>query len=255
MIATGSSIAIIMTNTIITNYVSAVVAGLLKKVDTLRELEHQPTNSTINEIFVSELFEEFLPSQLGTGSGIIVNSKGSQSRETDVIIYDNRTMRPFLRQGGKSLFPVESVLATIEVKTSLTLAHIREFEENAKHLCESIWTYGDSIFRPTCFLFAFSGSVPTDLHDETEGKRWLEQNAQYLAGICLVGTCSWMLMAKMDKMDKVEWVGKLDGFETYEEVKRFPAVIIDNIRKIAEWRWRSEGIAHHDWLGAYIRDQ
>ena len=59
------------------------------------------------------------------------------------------------------------------------------------------------------------------------------------------------------------WVHKSDGIATGEEVKRFIAVLLDNVRSLS-WRRMAElnkgkadsyATPHRDWLSVYIREQ
>ena len=84
-------------------------------------LEHIATVGQIREFFVKNVFEKFLPSEVTVGSGQILSSKDDElSKQIDIIIYDNR-FPEFSIKGSEmnALYPVEGVIATIEIKTNL----------------------------------------------------------------------------------------------------------------------------------------
>jgi len=83
---------------------------------------HALHKGTPRETFIKEFLESHLPSNVAIGSGEIIdsNSRPGQSRnQFDVVIY--KRSYPKLNFGGNiSGFLVESVIATIEVKSTLT---------------------------------------------------------------------------------------------------------------------------------------
>jgi hypothetical protein len=50
------------------------------------------------------------------------------------------------------------------------------------------------------------------------------------------------------------WTLREVDIKSHEEIKRFIAVLIDNIRTRSEQRLKVMGLQHWDWLGQYIRD-
>ena len=89
---------------------------------------------TIREILVRDLFRPLLPSDLGVGTGQIATAKNELSPQQDVVIFDRRILPSVLFEETVGIFPVESVLATVEVKTTLTAAELRSAYDNAKRI-------------------------------------------------------------------------------------------------------------------------
>jgi Domain of unknown function (DUF6602) len=102
-------------------FVSRVVAalGAARAVSTL---SHQGVKGAVREVLLRELFRPLLPRDMGVGTGQIATSSGDLSPQLDVIIYDRRILPPVLFEAVLGVFPIEAVLATIEVKTMLTAA-------------------------------------------------------------------------------------------------------------------------------------
>jgi hypothetical protein len=61
-----------------------------------------------------------------------VNGVAEQSCQTDIIIYDNRIVPPFIRKQNMGVYPIHSVIATVEIKTKLNKKELVEAEDAAK---------------------------------------------------------------------------------------------------------------------------
>lgn len=58
--------------------------------------------------------------------GYAVNRNAAHSKEQDILLLDAATSGALLNTSGIQYFPIESVLASIEIKSKLTLAEIRK---------------------------------------------------------------------------------------------------------------------------------
>jgi len=241
-----------MSRTIIQKHSSSIVRNLVEIVEALSGLEHKPTKGELREIFVSNVLDSFLTSQFSVGSGIIVNQKGKQSKQTDIIIYDNRILPPFIKQQNIGVYPAESVIATIEVKSVLSKDQLLKTEQAAKVLRQNVYDPNDSIYgdykylRPLCAVVGFDGGFE-ELSQGVKSKSWLEENIKHLFAICFVNKYSWLFIVKP------EWRFKPYRRETNEETKSFIAVLLDNIRTHGEFRFKKLTSEHKDWLTQYIR--
>jgi hypothetical protein len=78
-----------------------------------------------NEAIIRQMLEKYLPPQYGIVEGFLIDSKGVQSKQTDVIIYDQFTHPHIIfddrDKSAKTnrFIPIDSAVATIEVKTTL----------------------------------------------------------------------------------------------------------------------------------------
>jgi hypothetical protein len=243
-----------MEQTLIQNYATSLIRGLIEKSDSIKKIKHKSLKGQLRELFISEILESFLTNQFDIGSGTIINQKGDESNQTDIIIYDNRILPPFIQQQSLGVYPAESVIATIEIKSNLTKNEILKSESDAKILKEQIYNPMSStsrdyeIFKPICAILGFYGSGVNQLKNLKEGKSWLRNNIEFLTFIGLINKYSWI------KMAATSWTGKLSD-ETNNETKRFIGVLLDNVRTYADKRWRLLLDKHNDWLGIYIRDQ
>lgn len=82
-------------------------------------LSHGSLVGHVREFLVSNFLKSFLPECVEIGTGRVFDSSGNQSKQIDIVLYDNRC--PALRfPSGVGLFPLEGVIATIEIKSSLS---------------------------------------------------------------------------------------------------------------------------------------
>lgn len=96
------------------------------------EVNHPGEKGTFRELFVAQLLHPLLPQQYGIGSGVVIDDWGRQSKQSDIIIYDRRLLPPILMAEGRGLFPIDSVLAIVEVKSKLAARDYIDIVEAAK---------------------------------------------------------------------------------------------------------------------------
>jgi hypothetical protein len=80
-----------------------------------RGLPHRGLVGALNETAIADVIREFLPSDFAVEeNALIIDHTGGQSRECDIVIYDQSMPKYF-----RKVFPIERVHAVIEVKTAL----------------------------------------------------------------------------------------------------------------------------------------
>lgn len=105
---------------IVEQYWSGVARRLQEEVDTFNKLiGHAGEQGRENELSLVRLMENLLPASVGVGSGMIIDSFGGVSKQTDIIIFSSASQPSILAQTTQAIYPVENVLMTIEVKTTL----------------------------------------------------------------------------------------------------------------------------------------
>ena len=67
-------------------------------------------------------------------SGVIVDKWGKQSPQVDLVIYDKRLLPPILEEFGHGIYPFDSTLRIIEVKSTLQKSDLIQLHK----LCESV---------------------------------------------------------------------------------------------------------------------
>lgn len=242
---------------LIKRYASGQVKAVIDKAESIKGVRHKVTKGTLRELFLADLLSPFLSSQFSVGSGIIINQRGEQSHQTDIIILNNHMLPPFIKEQSIGVYPSECVLATIEVKSRLTKSELEKAEEDARHLhnsiCIAIPTVNPTgttiplIYQPLCAVFGFYGKGTELVSSEEAGRRWITERERHLNYICVAKEFSWTLM-------ETEWKYAKGNQITCDETKQFIAVLIDKIRVIAK---RNEDFNlgnPHYWLNNYIKD-
>lgn len=97
---------------------------------------HPGEKGTYREFFIAQLIRPLLPPHFGIGSGVVVEAynKKNESKQSDLIIYDRRLMPPILLAGDRGIFPIDSVLAVVEVKSILTASDYEDLVKAARLL-------------------------------------------------------------------------------------------------------------------------
>ena len=239
-----------MSEKIIPKYTTSIIQGLIGKAKAISDLEHNFVKGRLREYFISDILNNYCTSQLGIGTGVVINQLEIQSNELDIIIYDNRILPPFIKHQNLGVYPAESVLAVIEVKSNLNKTEIINAANKARFLKNNIYDENQSLYRdyvemkPIFTIIGFWGSIRNLLKID-DGRTWLSENAMGLSAICLINKFCWI------KMD--EWTLKKRD-ENNGETKRFLAVLFDNIRRISNQRYNQFGHLHRDWLSIYTRE-
>jgi hypothetical protein len=96
------------------------------------KVEHAGEKGIFRELFISQLIHPLLPFQFGIGSGIVIDKMLKQSRQCDLIIYDRRLLPPILVAEGRGIFPIDSVLAIVEVKSKLRAEDYKQISDAAR---------------------------------------------------------------------------------------------------------------------------
>ena len=92
-------------------------------------LEHSSIVGSAREFIVKRTLRSILPPITHIGTGKVVDFQGKKSRQIDIIVYDSR-FPVFEIQSGIGIYLLEGVIATIEVKSTLTKKSLFEALEN-----------------------------------------------------------------------------------------------------------------------------
>lgn len=82
-----------------------------------KDIVHQGVKGGSNETELSLLVKQVIPSKYKISKGIIENSKGEQSNETDFFIYDDEILPPYIKE-ELAFVPLEAVRYVFEVKST-----------------------------------------------------------------------------------------------------------------------------------------
>lgn len=244
-----------MERTLIQIHTSALIKGLIERTQSIKDLEHKTLKGELREIFVSNLIKNFLPSNFEVGSGVIVNQNGDQSSQTDIIIYDRSFLPPFIKEYNLGVFPAESVLALVEVRSWLDKKVLEEMNSKAYDLFKVVYNRKASLYpdftllRPFFTVFGFYSKTQYKEEKKKELRDWIWDNCKYIDSIYLLNEFSWFNFGR----DKGKNHLKLKD-EFNEETKSFLCLLLDNIVTIV--KRRDYVISEHrDYYGVYVRDQ
>lgn len=110
-------------------------------------IDHTVEKGGFREFFVSQLIRPLIPNHFGIGTGIIIDKSGKQSPQIDLLIYDRRTLQPIFEADNRGIYPIDSVMAVIEVKTSLSTTDLPVLQETA--LCLLPGHHEESLYIST----------------------------------------------------------------------------------------------------------
>jgi hypothetical protein len=153
-------------------------------------MSHPGLKGANAENIVRDFFRQHLPKRIGIGTGVAVDCHGAASRQLDIVFYDSLRTPILFSNGDTQVFPVESILAVMEVKSTLTMKELDSMFKNmlsVKSLQKSAYYVpGGAIERvyylydselavwPMCyFFFAFDADNPTAIAEQirSENKR------------------------------------------------------------------------------------
>jgi hypothetical protein len=104
------------------NYFKFVSQELLIKLAQIKSYvtKHNPTIGVLTEEIVREFLKNHLPDLVNVEQGFILNESGELSKQCDILIYDSQSYAPLYRVNDIVVVPAQSVIAVIEVKTTIT---------------------------------------------------------------------------------------------------------------------------------------
>lgn len=239
---------------LIKQHTSAIIKGFITEANAVKNLDNKTQKGRLRELFTSKILAKFLTSQFSTGTGLIINLKGKQSEQIDIIIYDNRILPPFIEERTVGVYPAECVLGIIEVRSFISKKIIKDYVTRADKLYKDVYYpqydyYHDfAKMRPFYALVGFSGNCFPNSTSQADIFKWLSDNTKPLMGVCRFDRFSWL---------NLKIGGSLKMVDKYnEETKAFVAVLLDNIRTVSQIRYDSLSHGNHrDYLGIYMRDQ
>jgi hypothetical protein len=127
--------------------------------------DNQVLKGQAREIFVSNLLRPYLAPFAGVCSGVAIDSYGDHSKQLDLIIFDRRVIAPSMLRETDGVIPVESVLATVETKSTLTRQELVCSVENARsvkvlrHRPDELEQGSPIKNSPLCYVFAFASDL------------------------------------------------------------------------------------------------
>ncbi|GAA4415322.1 hypothetical protein GCM10011450_14950 [Advenella faeciporci] len=82
---------------IISEKFNAKISSLRNDFEVNRDIVHNGVKGGLNEIELSSIIKEVIPQKYKIAKGVIENSIGEQSNETDFFIYDDEILPPYIK--------------------------------------------------------------------------------------------------------------------------------------------------------------
>jgi len=110
---------------LVSQYWRGVLRRLQAEVEDFNSLiNHRGEQGRENELSIARMLENLIPARYGVGSGLLFDSDGNESSQTDIVLFDAVDEPAILAQTTQVLFPVENVRGAIEVKTNINGAEL-----------------------------------------------------------------------------------------------------------------------------------
>lgn len=164
---------------------------------------HDAEKGAFREFFLSGLLRPLLPDHFAVGSGVVVDGEERQGAQTDIIVYDKRLLPPILLAGERGLFPIDSVLAVVEVKSTLRAGDYDQVVAASRRLSPNsvanpdgmrIMTPGrgtdQTTLYPLCALFAYRSDAAMDEVERLEAR--CPEGHDLVRLICVVDKGVWV---------------------------------------------------------------
>jgi hypothetical protein len=158
--------------------------NLIKKSSLISTLHHPLEKGVFREFFISEILSPLLPHHYDISSGIIVDFKGKQSPQMDVIIYDKRKFPPLMLRAGAGIIPLDSVMCVIEVKSELTATDLRSSLHSATTLNPNYIDHLEMVKSsqasnyPLYAVFAYKSSAQLKEEDDRANQEYISEKIQ-----------------------------------------------------------------------------
>lgn len=201
------------------------------------KLEHRYLIGKYKEILLEQLIKPLLASKYNTGSGKITDFLNNISNEVDIVIYSKELISPQLFSENFGVYPSESVLSCIEVKSLLNLNELNDVFNKYKVIKEKIkYAAGEydendnpvnhELFDFTRELFAFNSKENIfDKYKEID-KNWNRE--PIINNLCVIDKGWWGFCAN-------KW-NFVPANNDHEEVVVYLSTLVNTLPKVAESR-------------------
>ena len=194
-----------MPNELFRNRLTAKIEASLAEYRAASGISHSLLTGRIREIAIENLLEPLLPIGFHVGTGKITDSAGRLSSETDMVVYTSRLMPPLMYGKSLGVFPIDSCMAAIEAKSTLTAAGLKSTIAACRQLTQLTYSSGQYDGLGTGASHTVKAVVraalafETDLTSESDFERYKKQDDGWntkpaLDGLCVVGRGAWLFV-------------------------------------------------------------
>lgn len=169
-------------------------------------VEDDGVMGVLRESLIEAFLEPLLMPPYRAGTGVIIDSKGNQSGQCDIIIWDDSIFRPLYTARCAGIYLIESVVAILEIKSTLKKEHFRQPIQRTREFKKmsilrsatpeypnNYWGEEPGIL-PITLLFGFRSNSQGSERDRAEEVATEEdvQLREYLQGVMVPGKDAWM---------------------------------------------------------------
>lgn len=122
-------------------------------------IAHSGGKGSSRESGIRDFLKDYLPDRYGIGNGEIVHWSNRRSRQSDTVIYDRLQCPRLLVDADHSIYPLESVYGTVEVKSVLTSKELKLAFENIVSV-KRLAAQGALAVVRNGFAFGFAHPLP-----------------------------------------------------------------------------------------------
>ncbi len=234
-------------------YLRQSLDGLLSLATSFGHVEHAGVMGVLRESLIESFLEPLLMPPYRAGSGVVVDSQGKQSGQCDIVIWDDSIFRPLYTARGAGIYLIESVVAFIEVKSTLTRDAFKQsikLSQDCKDMAilrppteefpNNYWGPEPGIL-PLNILFGFQSDIIGSERDRAES----------VAQECQITLWDYLQLVVVPR--KEAWLFQAGGAQhfqrdehhLYHEVLMPFAGMFNSLKKVSEKRGKPN-------LGAYI---
>lgn len=200
------------------------------------KIQHAGLRGRFRELLIDNMLNPWLPPYVATGTGMII-ADGNQKRQftqDDIILFDKSLAPPILasQSGFEGVFLFNSVLARIEVKSTVKKENLKAFCKSSSELSQlkfSVYpNFKENYYSPFNLFFGYKSDADVDNKEEHFELRRLvevmkEGGLDPLGGIvsmiCILGKGFWKIGFKPDKITKT-WQ-KLNPSDAEDQIAWF----------------------------------
>jgi hypothetical protein len=170
------------------------------------KISHPALQGQLCEIVIRDLLRPLLPADIGLGTGKVISAyENGLSKQQDVILFNRSILPPVIFEETTGLFPIESVLFTVEIKATLRADDVRSSISSASQLLSLKMLSGQydandnfiqsfDLIRPRSTLLAFDSDLVANGKSEIDRFKeiWGHSIGEPpIHAICVVGRGCW----------------------------------------------------------------
>ncbi len=108
-------------------------SNLISAIETFSNTNDGHIKGTIIELRLKSIFKNLLPMRFGVARGWIIDNLGGRTEERDILIYDRESAPSFMLDDTTGLFPLESIVDDIQIKSSVRQADVCKIMQKYVH--------------------------------------------------------------------------------------------------------------------------